>query len=90
MVVDIIKNERIAIRLTGEQKATIERASSVQGFNLTEFSVQTLLQRAEEILAEQSVFVIPEDQWSEVDSVLSQPLAENVSYQHLLQTESVF
>lgn len=90
MAIDVLKNERIAIRLTLEQKATIERASNAQGFNLTEFSVQALLQRAEEVLAEQSVFLITEDQWDAVDSMLSKPLSENAGYQSLLQAESVF
>lgn len=90
MATDVIKNERIALRMTAEQKSRIERASKAQGFNLTEFSVQTLVQRAEEVLADQSVFHVSEEQWAELDSLLSASLSQNPGYQRLQEVETVF
>ena len=44
------KGERLAVCLTARQKQTIEQAAAVLGRNVTEFSVQVLTERAEEVL----------------------------------------
>jgi len=44
------KGERLAVCLTARQKQTVEQAAAVLGRNVTEFSVQVLTERAEEVL----------------------------------------
>ncbi|WP_125611408.1 DUF1778 domain-containing protein [Specibacter cremeus] len=86
----VTKDERLAVRVTARQKQTIERAAAVLGRNVTEFSVQVLTERAEEILSERRVFGASQQAWNDFMSHLevpARPVAELVA---LMQRPSVF
>ncbi len=67
-----VKQDRLAVRVTSQQKQTIERAAAVLGRNVTEFSVETLTSRAEEVLAGQGAFDVSPEKWAEFIAVLDE------------------
>ena len=86
----ITKDERLAVRVTARQKQTIERAAAVLGRNVTEFSIQALTERAEEVLTDRHAFGITQEAWDEFIARLdapAQPVAELVA---LMRRPSVF
>ena len=86
----VIKQDRLAVRVTTRQKQTIERAAEVLGRNVTEFSVETLTSRAEEVLAGQSVFDVSPQEWSAFVSALDEPPRPVVEIVELLRRPAVF
>lgn len=83
------KDERLALRVTAAQKAIIERASSVMGRTLTDFSVSTLVEKAEDVLADQRVFQIPADKWAEIETLMDAPVAPSPGLVDLFSKPSV-
>lgn len=84
------KQDRLAVRVTSRQKDTIERAAAVLGRNVTEFSVETLTSRAEEVLAGQGVFDVSAEQWEAFVSALDAPPRSVPELAELLQGPSIF
>ncbi len=52
------EQSRLNVRLTPEIKEKIARAATIYGQDLTEFAVSTLIQKAEEILANHDVLLL--------------------------------
>ncbi|GAB3579040.1 hypothetical protein GCM10027406_16310 [Leifsonia lichenia] len=86
----IIKQERLAVRVTAQQKQTIERAAEVMGRNVTEFSVDALTERAEEVLADRSAFGVSPQAWAEFSARLDEPARPVAELVELLKRPSVF
>ena len=84
------KDERLALRVTAAQKAIIERASSVMGRTVTDFSVSALVERAEDVLADQRVFHVPADRWAEIEALMDAPVVPNPGLVDLFSKPSVF
>ena len=85
-----MKEDRLAFRMTADQKRVIKRAAELTGRDVTEFSVQVLTERAEEVLAEQRVFGASARQWSTFVSLLDEPARPVAELVELLQRPSVF
>jgi uncharacterized protein (DUF1778 family) len=85
-----IKDERLAVRMTARQKHSIERAAEALGRNVTDFSVQVLTERAEEVLSDQRVFSVDEEQWHEFVSQLDGPARPVEELVDLLRRPTVF
>ncbi len=68
-----VRDQRIALRLTAWQKQTIERAAALQGGSVTDFAIQAMIDRAQEMLADQPVFDVPREAWEEFNHVLDAP-----------------
>ena len=84
------KDERLALRMTATQKATIERAFDALGRTVTDFSVSALIERAEEILADQRVFFVPVDRWAEIEALMNEPVTPSPGLVDLFSKPSVF
>lgn len=84
------KAERLAVRMTARQKRTIERAAELLGRNVTEFSVQVLTERSEEVLSDRHVFGIDESQWDEFILQLDMPARPVTELVALLRRPSAF
>jgi len=84
------RDQRLAVRLTAWQKDTIERAAALAGGSVTEFSLRALIDRAEDVLAGQGVFVIDQAAWDEFVALLDQPPAPNAGLIDLLDNPTVF
>ncbi|MGZ4444764.1 MAG: type II toxin-antitoxin system TacA family antitoxin [Nocardioidaceae bacterium] len=84
------KDDRLAVRMTARQKQDIERAAVVLGRTVTDFSVQTLTERAEEVLADRRLFDLSQEEWDEFLRQLEQPARPVAELVALLRRRSVF
>jgi len=84
-----LKDERIALRLTGDQKALITAAADMLGSSVTDFAVQTTLARATEVLADQRIFHVSEARSAEFERLLNAPVQPNQGLADLFSKPSV-
>ena len=84
------RDERLAVRLTAWQKHTIERAASVCGGSVTDFTVRTLVDRAQEVLADQPVFEVNQTAWDEFNRALMASPTGVPGMHDLLTSPTVF
>lgn len=68
-----IKDRRLAMRVTGAQEAIIKEAAQSTGQTVTDFSVQAVLSRANELLADQRIFNLDQATWDEFTAILDAP-----------------
>ena len=80
-----IRDERIPLRVTAEQKQTIEAAARTLGRTTTDFAVNAAMERAEDTLADRRTFFVDDDQWDSFVDTLSAPLPQ-VSAERLQRT----
>ncbi len=85
-----VKGERIALRVTSDQKATITAAAEALGRSVTDFAVQTAVERANEVLADQRIFHVPVEKREEFDALLNAPVRPNQGLADLFSKPSVF
>lgn len=86
----IAKDERLALRLTARQKQTIEEAAGVLGRNVTQFSVEALTERAEEVLSDRPVFDVSYEKWDAFRVQFDQPVEPPSALIDLLRRPSIF
>lgn len=67
------KSERVEARLSAEERAQIERAARFAGRSLSSFMVAAAVERADQILAEQTVTVVPADYFDRLVAALDEP-----------------
>jgi uncharacterized protein (DUF1778 family) len=84
------KSERIHLRLTDDQKATITAAAEVLGRSVSDFAIQTTVERAHEVLADQRIFHVPADRWAEFSALMDAPVEPNRGLADLYSKPSVF
>jgi len=68
-----LKDQRLNIRVSQAEKAVVEEAASLTHMAVSQFMLQAALQSAEEVLAEQSRFVVPTDSWHDFVALLERP-----------------
>lgn len=85
-----LKNERIELRLTAEQKRTIEQAATISGRSVTDFSVPLLLEEAREIIREDRELHMSQDAWEAFNEILNRPAQSLAGLADLLRRPSVF
>jgi len=86
----VIKNERLDLRLTSPQKRLIERAAQVRGSSLSEFSVQAVVDRAEEVLTQRTDIHLDEADWAAFCAALDHPAQVLPGLRELMARPSVF
>lgn len=69
----IVKDKTLNIRVTDAEKALVEQAASLSHMGMSQFMLQATLRAAEEILADQTRFVVPADKWDEFVALLDRP-----------------
>ena len=84
------KDERLDLRLTRSQKSTIEAASSVLGRSLTEFTVESAVGRAHDVLADQRIYHVMPDGWDSLIELMDAPITPNEGLSRLFSKPSVF
>lgn len=67
------KDQRLNIRASQTEKAVVEQAASITHMGVSQFMLQAALRSAEEVLADQTRFVLPADKWSEFVTLLDRP-----------------
>ena len=86
----IIKDSRLAVRMTSEQEALIKRASEVEGTTITEFTVAATVAHARDVLADRRLFSLSPTAWTEFLALLDRPVAHKPALTKLLSNPSVF
>ena len=66
----------INIRAPKAKKALIDRAADALGMNRTDFVLETLCQRAHEVLADRKHFELSQEQMAAFNRILDQPINE--------------
>jgi uncharacterized protein (DUF1778 family) len=67
------KSERVEARLSAEERAQIERAARFEGRSLSSFMVEAAVERADQILAEQTVTVVSAEYFDRLVAALDEP-----------------
>jgi len=85
-----VKEERIEIRLASAEKDRIRQAALLSHQNLSEFVLRAVRTVADETLASQTRFVLPEEQMKAFYAALDQPARSIPRLRELLRKPSVF
>jgi uncharacterized protein (DUF1778 family) len=84
------KETRISVRIKPAQKALIVRAARLRQTTLTEFVLETALQAASQLVAEEKHFEMTPEQFKQFCRALDAPPAKNLkAMQRLLNEPSV-
>ena len=67
------KVQRLNIRASQAEKAVVEEAASLTHMGVSQFMLQAALRSAEEVLADQSRFLVPAERWREFVARLDRP-----------------
>jgi uncharacterized protein (DUF1778 family) len=71
-----IKSERLNIRTSREEKDLVEQAARATRVTSSRFVLQAAVKSAEEVLADQTKFVLQADKWGEFTALLDRPVQE--------------
>lgn len=74
----------INLRTPVPQRELIDRAARLQGKSRTEFMLEASREKAEQVLLDQTLFVVNAVQFQAFEALMNAPLARNVGLQRLL------
>jgi len=83
------KTERLNLRLTPEQDAVVRRAAESRGESATDYVVRHAVLAAESDLADRRVFIVDDETFDALQTMLSAPLVVPDKIAQLLATPSV-
>lgn len=69
----VVKGKTVNVRVTEEEKAVVAQAAAMAHMPLSQFMLQATLRAAEEVLAEQTRFLVPAEKWDEFVARLDTP-----------------
>ncbi|HJW74920.1 MAG TPA: DUF1778 domain-containing protein [Thermoleophilia bacterium] len=69
----VVKDRSLNIRVTEDEKAMVEQAAALSHMGMSQFMLQATLRAAEEVLADQTRFVLPHDKWDDFVALLDRP-----------------
>lgn len=84
------KDERVQLRLTQRQKATIQQASQIKQTSMTSFILEQSYQAALAVVANQQLFSLSDQAWDEFCAALEAPPKPLPRLQALLMEHGVF
>ena len=85
-----LKDRRIELRVTSAQKAAIEEAAALQGRSVTDFSAETLVARADEVIQRHRQLRVDAIRFDAFLEVLDRPAQSLDGLRSLLTRGSVF
>jgi len=83
-----IRGENINLRVTGSQKALIDRAARALGRNRSDFMLETACREAESVLLDRRYFALPEEEFRRFTDLLDKPPASNPRLARLLKSKA--
>ena len=83
----VVKDSRIAVRLSSDQDELIRRAAEVEGTSITEFTVDAAVSRARDVLVDRRLFMLDDAAWTEFLAVLDRPIAYKPRLEKLFASE---
>jgi uncharacterized protein (DUF1778 family) len=84
------RNQKLDLRLTPSAKRTLQTAALAAHRSVSEFVLESALQRAEETLPDRQRFGLSATQWKAFQAALSAPTRPSRRLAKLLQEPSVF
>lgn len=69
----VVKDKTLNIRVTEPEKKLVEQAASISHMGMSQFMLQATLRAAEDVLADQTRFVLPTDEWNRFVELLERP-----------------
>lgn len=84
------RSEKLDLRLTPEAKRRITAAAEAQQRTVSEFVLQSALERADEALADRRVFRLSAEQWEKFQAALDAPPRDLPALRKLLNTPGPF
>ena len=76
----------INIRAQQRQRELIDQAAEATGKSRSDFMLEAACQKAEDVLLDRRVFVLPDDQWQAFLEILDAPTQPNDKLRSLLTT----
>jgi uncharacterized protein (DUF1778 family) len=86
----VVKDSRLAVRLSSDQDALIRRAAEVAGTSITEFTVDAAVSHARDVLVDRRLFMLDDAAWTEFLAVLDRPVVHKPRLEKLFASESIF
>lgn len=83
------KSERLAVRLSPQQRSLLSEASRTQATTITEFVLSAATRAAEDVLADRRRFVLAEPEWAAFVAALDREPRELPRLRRLLATPGV-
>jgi uncharacterized protein (DUF1778 family) len=83
------RDQRVAIRLTTQQKNLIEKATSITGGSVTDFAIHAMIDKAQDLLSDQPMFLVDQAAWDEFNRLLDAPPKPVPGMVDLLTTATV-
>jgi uncharacterized protein (DUF1778 family) len=83
-----IRDERIALRTSHEERELIALASRATASTMSDFVLRASLARAEAVLADRREFVLPEAEWDAFVAMLDRPPADRPRLRRLVTEPS--
>ncbi len=83
------KSERLAVRISSEQRSLLSEASRAEEKTITEFVLGAATRAAEDVLADRRRFVLAEPDWAAFLAVLDRSPRDLPRLRRLLATPSV-
>ena len=78
----------INIRAQQRQRELIDQAAEATGKSRSDFMLEAACQKAEDVLLDRRVFVLPDEQWQAFLAVLDAPVQPNDKLRDLLTTSA--
>src|SRR5664279_2073898 len=69
-----VRDQRINVRASAHQEQLLRQAAAVSDRTLTAFILDSAIEQAERVLADQRWFVVSEEQWDEFQTLLNAPV----------------
>ena len=85
-----MKDQRLNIRITADAKNLVEEAAEATGTTASAFVVQAALRSAQEVLADQTRFALPAQQWADFRALLDRPAREIPALKQAASRQSPF
>jgi uncharacterized protein (DUF1778 family) len=86
----VTKSERLAVRLSEEQRELIDRAAETEGRTVTDFTVQATVAHARDVLADRRLFLLSDAAWTELNAILDRPASHHPRLEKLFDSPSIF
>ncbi|ECP1951362.1 DUF1778 domain-containing protein [Salmonella enterica] len=78
------KDVPVNFRAKQSQRDLIDRAAQLLSKTRTDFILDTMTEKATEVLLDQRLFIVDEEQYQTILDILETPLSENEGYQRLM------
>jgi uncharacterized protein (DUF1778 family) len=84
------RTEKLDLRLSADAKRMLAMAAAAERRSLSDFVLQSAIQRAEEALADRRTFLLDKEKWEAFMAALDAPPRDSPRLRRLLNEPSIF